>query len=374
MKHTDESIREIFSKKLGEYESHVSPELWSNIASQLPQVAATTAASTTAVVAKTISAKLIWTAAIVAVSVASVMTYFVVSPEDAKPTITAKKTEQATANVVSETDAERNAEITPSKEASGEENKQNSIPSAKQVAQPAPPKTQETVNSGTIKSQIQHSYPIADIAPAPQESVIVTPPPATITPKSSEASHSDVTSSDAPLTAQSLTALFTTAAVNKQELRYFFMPQFSEGQSYLWDFGNGHTSTEVSPMHMFDEEGVMNIHLTVVGKDGRKKEYTQKLSVFQPGNIEVPNVFTPNGDGQNDYLDVLEKSKNADIQKIVVFSSTDKVFESDGDRLWDGTDIHGNPLPAGEYKYFVVGVDKEGNKLEKKGFVTLRRQ
>jgi len=89
LKHTDEYIKEIFSNKLGEYESHVSPELWSNIpelwsniASQLPQAAATTAASTTAVVAKTVTAKLIWTAAAVALTVASVVTYLTITKEE----------------------------------------------------------------------------------------------------------------------------------------------------------------------------------------------------------------------------------------------------------------------------------------------------
>lgn len=376
MKHTDELIKEIFSNKLGEYESHVSPELWSNIASQLPQAAATATASTTAVVVKTISAKLIWTAAIVAVTVASVVTYLVVSSDDPETTANAQKTEQpATTTAPTSTEAETNSntETTNNTATTEVDTKAENPASTKPVApQKALNTSTETKAIGKTKSQIPHSYPIADIAPAPQQPVAVTPP-ATGTPKTSDASSSNMTS-HATVSKQSLTAQFTTASVNKEELRYFFMPEVADAQSYLWDFGNGHTSTEVSPMHTFDEEGSVNVHLTVVGKDGSKKEYTQKLNVFEPGSIEVPNVFTPNGDGQNDYFDVLEKSKNADIQKIVVFSSTDKIFESDGDRLWDGSDLHGNPLPAGEYKYFVIGVDKEGNKLEKKGFVTLRRQ
>ncbi len=377
MKHTDELIKEIFSNKLGEYESHVSPELWGNIASQLPQAAATTTASTTAVVAKTISAKLIWTAAIVAVTVASVVTYLAVKNEDTTPSTSAQKAEQtiaAPSSATTETDTDSGKETTDNAAANIVDSKTENTSSAKQVAsQKTASSLNETKAVGKANEQIPHSYPMADIFSEPQESVVSA---STNTNNKTETNSTTAPSSSTSVESvskQELTAKFTTAAVNKEELRYFFMPEVADAQSYLWDFGGGHTSGEVSPMHAFDEEGIATIRLTVVDKAGNKKEYTQNLGVFEPSKIEVPNIFTPNGDGQNDYFDVIEKSKNTEIQKIIVFSTTDKVFESDGDRLWDGSDLQGNPLPAGEYKYIIMGIDKEGNKVDKKGFVTLKR-
>lgn len=44
-----------------------------------------------------------------------------------------------------------------------------------------------------------------------------------------------------------------------------FSNESTPGQSYLWDFGDGQTSTEVNPAHTYGSAGTYTVKLTVVG-------------------------------------------------------------------------------------------------------------
>jgi gliding motility-associated-like protein len=47
------------------------------------------------------------------------------------------------------------------------------------------------------------------------------------------------------------------------------------GDSYLWEFDDGTSSTEFEPLHTFAEDGVYNVKLTVTGQGGRDYAYRQ---------------------------------------------------------------------------------------------------
>ncbi len=373
MKYTDEQIRELLSRKIGEYESEVSPELWSNIASQLPQaVAGSTAAATTSGVAKLLSTKVIWAAAVTAITVASVITYQVTQKEEPQTTMSAPAKEQVDAN---KTEANNAATELHLQEAQAN-------PAETESQEPrAPLRTQNNSAASTTDRTQQINTPIE--APKPHEPLIgstnttvqnsTAATPNTQNNQGNNSSQIATPSKNEQPAPQDLNAQFATVDVNKEELRYFFMPQYTDASQYLWDFGNGHTSTEMSPLYTFDNEGIFTIQLTTIDQKGNQKTTSQSLAVYAPGVIDVPNVFTPNGDGLNDYFDVREKSKNVEITKIIVLDKANKVFESEGDRLWDGTDFQGNSMPAGDYRYIVFGIDKEGHQIEKKGIITLRR-
>ncbi len=62
-------------------------------------------------------------------------------------------------------------------------------------------------------------------------------------------------------------------------LRVKFINASSYGDSYLWDFDDGTTSTEEEPIHTFYEEGYYNVSLTVDGDGGQSITYNQ-LQVY----------------------------------------------------------------------------------------------
>lgn len=84
---------------------------------------------------------------------------------------------------------------------------------------------------------------------------------------------------------------------------------------------------------------------------------------------ELPNVFTPNGDGNNDIL-FIESEGLLDFTVVVLDSKQKVVFESnDPNFKWNGVDKYGNTVKAGSYIYFIVARDKNGNQVNK--YVTL---
>ncbi len=88
--------------------------------------------------------------------------------------------------------------------------------------------------------------------------------------------------------------------------------------------------------------------------------------------IFVPNAFTPNGDGNNDILLVY-----GSIIKSMNFYVYDQwgelIFRSNNQgNGWDGT-YKGNRLPVGVYVYYLDAVTNDGQKVNKKGTITLLR-
>jgi gliding motility-associated-like protein len=377
LKHTDDYIKDIFSQRLGEYESAVRPELWNNIASQLPAGSAATggaagsAGNTASVATKAISAKLIWAAAIAAITAVTVVTYVALKDEEvatSTPTTVvepAQKTEQSTP-----ASTENTTTIGSETEANSPIANTNKQPITTAAATGTPTTAAQTHN-GTPSLPAQQD--VANYTPVNPSGSATPAPPEVVVAQAPTTQQSTGSVQNAPIKEEKLTAQFSTARVSKDELHFFFMPQFTHGESYHWDFGDGTSVTDLSPMHRYDDEGVHRVVLTVTDAKGKKERHTFDVVAYLPAVVDVPNIFTPNGDGLNDTFDVLEKSRNITLTKTVVFSNDRLVFEADDERLWDGNDQQGNPLPQGEYKFFITAIDKEGHKVEKKGFVTLRR-
>jgi len=93
------------------------------------------------------------------------------------------------------------------------------------------------------------------------------------------------------------------------------------------------------------------------------------LITSESTEIEVflPNVFTPNNDGTNDFLFIQnaeDLDENGFFIKIVdenygkVFESTDPYFK------WNGTGLGGEPLKNGYYIAFITSKDKEGKEAK----------
>jgi len=88
--------------------------------------------------------------------------------------------------------------------------------------------------------------------------------------------------------------------------------------------------------------------------------------------IFVPEVFSPNSDGANDYFHVLGKGIQS-ILLIVYDRWGNKVFEAtDREQKWDGTH-NGAPVNEGVYVYYLKVYLYNKQTIEQKGDVTVVR-
>ena len=88
--------------------------------------------------------------------------------------------------------------------------------------------------------------------------------------------------------------------------------------------------------------------------------------------LQVPNVFTPNGDGKNDEFRVAYQSL-ASFQCWIFNRWGRKVFFwTDPKKGWDGT-IGGKKAAEGPYFYIIKAVGTDGQKFTRKGDINLLR-
>ena len=98
-------------------------------------------------------------------------------------------------------------------------------------------------------------------------------------------------------------AYFTVApsvvSIPDQAIRCFNQSQ--DAETYLWDFGDGSSSTDEAPNHYYTQEGEYDITLKVWSEHQCPDEYTvhDAVTATAEGQIKFPNAFTPNPSGPN---------------------------------------------------------------------------
>jgi gliding motility-associated-like protein len=114
--------------------------------------------------------------------------------------------------------------------------------------------------------------------------------------------------------------------------------------------------------------------LNVVNYSLTSTSVTTTASISAPATIifDLPNAFTPNGDGMNDELKLITNAGVTSLTSFKIFSrSGNLVFESrDLSRGWDGR-YKGNILPIDVYYWTAAYVDRNNVTNSKTGTVLL---
>ena len=138
-----------------------------------------------------------------------------------------------------------------------------------------------------------------------------------------------------------------------------------------WDFGDGDSSDVQNPVHAFDFEGEYDVELIVTDELGCVDTAYLVVPIYH-GPL-VPSAFSPNGDGNNDFLMILGGNfRWIDFTVYnnwgeIVFRTKDK--ESEG---WDGT-YKDEPQPLGVYVYTAKVITYDGKEHILSGDVSLIR-
>lgn len=107
--------------------------------------------------------------------------------------------------------------------------------------------------------------------------------------------------------------------------------------------------------------------IEVVAKNGKKTSSNLVCSDDCP-IYELPNTFTPNGDGQNDLFTPILPYRSVEKIEMKIYNRWGNlVFETDNpDINWNGTDYkNGKELPSAVYFYSCYIYYKAANKIEK---------
>lgn len=132
--------------------------------------------------------------------------------------------------------------------------------------------------------------------------------------------------------------------------------------AWEWTFGNSGRSIEQNPRFVFSEAGQDSVYLKVVNRDSGCEDLSDPFVVnIWESELEVPNVFTPNGDGINDEFRAAYKSLKK--FEMVVFNRWGrKVYESTDPAVgWDG-DGHA----PGVYFYYIYAEGYNDGEVHKK--------
>ncbi len=156
-------------------------------------------------------------------------------------------------------------------------------------------------------------------------------------------------------------------------------------QSWNWDFGDKNYSNSVDPVHTYtDSAGIVQVNLIVIDNNGCSDTTFKQIWIEDEFWIYLPNSFTPDNNGINDYFCLSYKGIIKETFIFNIFNrGSDLVYSTNNiDDLkcmstgngWDGLHYKtGNKLPLGVYVFEIYFQDFEGWKHRKTGTISLIR-
>lgn len=150
------------------------------------------------------------------------------------------------------------------------------------------------------------------------------------------------------------------------------LPATPSGVTYSWT-ANGEAIGGNSPQIQDQPTVDPTIYeVTIVTANGCTTTQSTTLMIIPPRHT-VPNAFTPNGDGRNDFFNVVSKG-SVEIVEFRVYNRWGKLVYDNNDPTngWNGQD-NGNPAPSDVYAYYIIVRYPDGSEFIEQGDVTLIR-
>jgi gliding motility-associated-like protein len=171
--------------------------------------------------------------------------------------------------------------------------------------------------------------------------------------------------------------------VNDEAVRCFNETSPADGNTYVWDFGDGDTSKIAEPFHKYMAEGVYDITLWATSANGCSDKHilSPAVTVEPAGQLLFATVFTPNKEGpitgppssttMDQFFFPPIKEKVIEY-KLQIFNRLGVlIFEShDVNNAWNGY-YHNKLCPQGVYVWYVEGKYANGKPFKKVGDITL---
>jgi len=146
----------------------------------------------------------------------------------------------------------------------------------------------------------------------------------------------------------------------------------------VWIFGDGDTATGFVVKHTY-KKGNWIVQLKTTNSAGRCPDsavFPVTVLTDSSGILDVPNVFTPNGDRINDCYRLGGISSSCDELELYIYNRWGlRVFHGTApEDCWNGrVDNTGSELPEGVYYYLFVRTRKDGSTERGNGTIELIR-
>ena len=142
---------------------------------------------------------------------------------------------------------------------------------------------------------------------------------------------------------------------------------------WFWDLGNGTTQNTENVTTLYNSPGEYIVQHIVSNDYGCKDTSMITLYINPLFTLYIPNAFTPNNDGVNDYWVLSGESWQTDEFEVYVFDRWGKMvfYTTDINVNWDGR-VNGTiPDTQSVYQYRLRVRDEEGNFHEFWGSVNM---
>jgi gliding motility-associated-like protein len=142
--------------------------------------------------------------------------------------------------------------------------------------------------------------------------------------------------------------------------------------TYTWEFGDGSTSFLVNPNHTYLQPGPYEITLVATDQKGCIDSISKWITIAPERYIYLPNSFTPDADGLNDYF--FGRFIGLMSARFYIFNRWgEEVFSSTNlNFVWDGT-YEGLPVQVGTYTWYLVYEIEKGIYKDLSGHVNVIR-
>jgi gliding motility-associated-like protein len=150
-----------------------------------------------------------------------------------------------------------------------------------------------------------------------------------------------------------------------------FTSQSVGARNFYWQFGDGDSSSQQNIVHEYEESGDYEVLFMINRNDICTDSITQSISVtrYEPEEIIVPNIMTPNNDGLNELFKIEGLNFYCDYYELFIYNRWGQLlFHAENeDIFWDAT-VDGKSVPDGTYFYVLYS-----NFIDKAGTITVVR-
>ncbi|MEO0311488.1 MAG: hypothetical protein RIQ89_1145 [Bacteroidota bacterium] len=139
---------------------------------------------------------------------------------------------------------------------------------------------------------------------------------------------------------------------------------------YSWSFGDGNTSSLYAPQHYYTQAGIYDVTLIINDENNCRDTSLRRIEILKGKTLFIPNAFTPNGDGINDFFNpVFINMKSVRVDILNRWGALLKTYNALDD-AWDGS-FNGSICENDVYICKINAIAYDGQIFKQVGTVTL---